>query len=483
MMSSVLSDILRALIYALMIAPGVTVMFVHSVIFFAGRRPKVRSDPASRAEGSKPSISIIVPVKDEPEHILIELVENLGSNLKEADVKYEVLVVSDDPPDTIAGVKSKVEETAVRVGLKDFQFIVRTEGPKGRAGALNYGVLKSRHDLVLILDADSRIMESTIPELVSCVESGHDVCVGRWVGYTYRKTKLSVSIAHSMKYVVDTLYRGRSNVGLMVFPLGTGTLYKREALARVGLWEPDVIQDDMYMGTKLHGANCSVGFAERAVIEVSVPSTLKAFTLQQGRWAYGAIETLRKGYVKHVLRKAGDGPLLVVEGLVFLLQYLPLAGLAFSLILVPALSAFLREDLMYLSPYVSTLFASMAFVYGMSLYKSIKELGLPRVRVLRSMGSIAAFSTSISPYILLHSLKALVNDHITYVVTPKGSKEHGLKGVRGVNGITSFTTYLIIVAAVNAFLSNYYTALWTLVFAAANIYVILNAERPAPLPC
>ncbi|MEM2022044.1 MAG: glycosyltransferase family 2 protein, partial [Zestosphaera sp.] len=473
--------VLRALIYALMIAPGVVVMFIHSVIFFAGRRFKARFNPASHAEESKPGVSIIVPVKDEPEHIIIELVENLGNNLKEAGVEYEVLVVSDDSPDAIAGVKSKAEETAMRVGLKDFRFVVRTEGPKGRAGALNYGVLKSRHDLVLILDADSRIRESTIPELVSCVESGHDVCVGKWVGYTYRKTKLGVSITHSMKYVVDALYRGRFNVGLMVFPLGTGTLYRREALVKVGLWEPDVIQDDMYMGTKLHGANCSVGFAEKAVIEVSVPSGFKAFTLQQSRWAYGAIETLRKGYVKHVLRKARRSSLLVVEGLIFLLQYLPLAGLAFSLLLVPVLSAFLHEDLMNLSPYILTLFVSMTFIYGTSLYKSIKELGLPRVRVLRSMGSIAAFSTSISPYILLHSLKALANNHITYVVTPKGSKERSLKGVRGVNGITLFTTYLITVTVVNLFLNNYYTALWTLVFAAANIYVILNAERPAPL--
>ncbi|MEM0014563.1 MAG: glycosyltransferase family 2 protein [Zestosphaera sp.] len=476
----ILVEALRALIYVLLIAPGVVIMFIHSIIFFTGRSPRAADPaPATHVGGSGHGVSIVIPVKNEPEHIIVELVENLGEGLKESSLDYEIIIISDDPPDSVAGVKRRCEDLALRLGLKDFRFIVRTEGPKGRAGALNYGVLNSAYDLLLFLDADSRLERTTIPELISCVESGYDACVGRWAGYTYRNTKLGLALLLSMKYVVDTLYRGRFNAGLMIFPLGTGTIYRKDALLKAGLWEPDVIQDDMYMGAKLHSMGYTIGFTEKAVVRVSVPSSLKAFIVQQCRWSYGAIETLRKGYVRHTLRRVAVKDLLkAVEGLVFFLQYLPLAGLALSLLLIPALSLILRDDIMNLNPYPLVIFGLTLFAYGLSIYKSIRELSLPRIRILRSMGSIAAFSTSISPYILHHSLKALLNNKIVYVVTPKGSREYNIGGP---SGMVLFSAYLTFMVVANLLLSNYYTSLWLLTFIVATAYTLLNAEKAPTL--
>lgn len=475
-----LTEVLRVLIYTLLIAPGVAVMFIHSVIFFAGRNHRT-ADKASttHAGNSAHGVSIVILVKNEPEHIIVELIENLGESLRESSLDYEVIIVSDDPPDIISDVKKRCEDLALRLGLKNFRFMVRTEGPKGRAGALNYGVINSSRDLLLFLDADSRIEETTIEELISCIESGYDACVGRWAGYTYRNTKLSLAIVLSMKYIVDTLYRGRSNVGLVIFPLGTGTIYKKEALMRVGLWEPDLIQDDMYMGTKLYGMGCRVGYTDKAVIRVSVPSSLKAFILQQCRWSYGAIETLKKGYAKYTLKRRGlkKEMLKTVESLVFFLQYLPLAGLALSLLVIPVFSLVLRNDVMNLGPHPLIVFGFMLFVYGLSIYKSIKETHLPRIRTLRSMGSIAAFSTSISPYILHHSLKALVNNKIPYVVTPKGSREYNIGGP---SEMALFSIYLTLMTLANLLSNNYYTSLWLLTFVAATIYTLVNAEKEVP---
>lgn len=480
MENSILVEVLRVSIYVLLIAPGIVVMFIHSIIFFIGRSHRaVDIKPTTRAGGSTHSISVVIPIKNEPEHIIVELVENLGESLKESSLDYEVIIVSDDPPDSISDIKKRCEDLASRFRLRNFRFVVRTEGPKGRAGALNYGVINSTRDLLLFLDADSRIEETTITELISCIESGYDACVGRWAGYTYRNTKLGLALILSMKYVVDTLYRGRSNAGLMIFPLGTGTIYKKDILQKVGLWEPDLIQDDMYMGTKLHGMGYSIGFTDKAVIRVSVPSSLKAFILQQCRWSYGAIETLRKGYTKYILKRKDlkKGLLRTVESLVFFLQYLPLAGLALSLLIIPVFSLVLRNDVMNLGLYPLAVFGVMLFVYGLSIYKSINETRLPKTRILRSMGSIAAFSTSISPYILHHSLKALVNNKILYVVTPKGSREYNIGGP---SEMVLFSMYLALMALANLLSNNYYTSLWLLVFVAATIYTLANAEKEVP---
>ncbi|MEM1665391.1 MAG: glycosyltransferase family 2 protein [Zestosphaera sp.] len=469
-----MNEIIRLLIYVFLIMPSILVMFIHSVMYFLGeenRKKEVRVSSSLINSG----VSVVVPVKNEPEHLILELIDNLSKSLSTLNREYEVLIICDDPPETGLELKRVSEEYASKLGLNNFKFVVRTEGPKGRAAALNYGVLNSRHDLILFLDADSRLHEDTIPKLISCIELGYDACVARWLGYTYRKTKLGVSLTYSMKYVVDTLYKSRHNLGLMVFPLGSGTLYKKDVLLKVGLWEFNVIQDDMYIGTKLYGMGHTVGYSDDALVEVSVPSNFRAFAVQQSRWAFGAVETLKKGYLRYIVKKSKDlGLLRLVEGAIFLLQYVPLAGLSLSLILVPILSILLRDDIMSMNIYFLTIFSIMTLIYGLSLYNSLKELKLPKLRILRIMGSIAAFTTSISPYILAHTIKAVFDDRISYVVTPKGEKEYVLGKDRN---LILFATYLSVVLAGNVILMNYFTSLWVGIFLSGIIYTLLKTEK------
>lgn len=470
-----MSEAIKLLIYVFLITPSIVVMFTHSIIYFLGRGKRKKKE--TRVSGHLNSgVSVIVPVKNEPEHIILELIDNLSKNLSVLDHEHEVLIICDDPLETAVRLKKASEEYASKLGLSNLKFVIRTEGPKGRVAALNYGVLNSRYDLILFLDADSRLHEDTIPKLISCIESGYDACVARWSGYSYAGTKLGVSLTYSMKYVVDTLYKGRHNLDLMVFPLGTGTLYRKETLLKVGLWDSNVIQDDMYIGTKLHGAGYSIGYSDDALVEVSVPSNFKAFTVQQSRWAFGAIETLKKGYLRYVVKRGKDlGLLRLIEGAVFLLQYTPLAGLSLSLILVPILSILLHNDIMNMNIYLLTTFSVMTLIYGLSLYYSLNELELPRLRILRSMGSIAAFTISISPYVLVHTIKAILDDRISYVVTPKGEKERALRKDKS---LALFAAYLSATLAGNVILGNYFTSLWVGVFLAGVIYTLLRTEKP-----
>jgi len=468
-------EVIRSLIYVFLIMPSVVIMFVHSIIYFLGERKIIGSGACVGTGSLNSGVSVIVPIKNEPEHIVIELIENLSKSLGRLGNDYEVLIVCDDPPEVALRLKKASEEQALRLGLKNFRFVIRTEGPKGRVTALNYGVLNSRYDLILFLDADSRIREDTIPKLISCIESGCDACVARWVGYSYRKTKLGVSLTYSMKYVVDTLYKGRHNLGFMIFPLGTGTMYRKDVLLKVSLWERNVIQDDMYMGTKLYGEGYLIGYSDEALVEVSVPSSFKAFIVQQTRWAFGAIETLKKGYLKYVVKRSRDlGLLRLIEGALFLLQYTPLAGLSLSLILVPVLSILLHDDLMRMNIYFLAAFSIMTVTYGLSIYESLEKLKLPKLRVLRSMGSIAAFTISISPYILIHTIKALLNNRISYVVTPKGEKEY-MNG-KDMN-LVLFAIYLSASLLGNLITGNYFTSMWVGVFLAGIFYTFLKAEK------
>ncbi len=460
--------------YALVFGPGIAIMLTHSLIYFISRMKydRFKKINVNMNREKINGLTILVPVKGEPEEVILELTENIASAVKELSVNYEVIVVSDDPYDKIFNVKEKVEELAKKLGLKNFSFIIRTEGAKGRSGALSWGVLKARYGAVLIIDVDTKLEVGTLDRVVKCLELGYDACVCRWVGYTYRKTKLGIVLSKSMKYVVDVLYDGRSRLGLPIYPLGSGTAFKKETLLKVGLWDPNVVQDDMYIGTKLFKVGAKIAFLNDALIKVSVPSSFNAFRIQQSRWAYGAMEALRKGYKNIINSKYSIRTKL--ELILFLCQYMPLTTIALSIFIIPLITITLGTDILKPDLLTTPFFTIPLTLYGFSMYSSIKDLGDSRLRTLRSLGSAAAFTVAISFTTFIYTLMGLITNKFKYIVTPKGSKE---------NVKSNFTfeliilTYLMIVWSISMFYGYIYTGLWLLVLALCFLYTIVNAEK------
>ncbi|MEM2040265.1 MAG: hypothetical protein QXN79_07240, partial [Zestosphaera sp.] len=68
-----MNEIIRLLIYVFLIMPSILVMFIHSVMYFLGeenRKKEVRVSSSLLNSG----VSVVVPVKNEPEHLILELI-------------------------------------------------------------------------------------------------------------------------------------------------------------------------------------------------------------------------------------------------------------------------------------------------------------------------------------------------------------------------------------------------------------------------
>lgn len=465
-------DSVQAVIVVLLLAPPILVALLHSIMYFKGTVAKSSLADSIADRLSESMVSVIVPIKNEPEDLVLEMVNHLAQLKGELGAKHEVLIVSDDLPDDVKETKAKAETIAKAAGL-NLKFLIRTEGKKGRAAALNWVARKAEGEILIILDVDTRPSPNYLKKLVRCVESGYAACVGRWEGYWLYKTKLSYALAKSMKYIVDTLYRGRSAMGLFIFPLGSGTAFSKRALQVVGMWDEDVIQDDMRIGTKLMSKGFQVGYVDDTTLKVLVPSTFKAFRLQQARWSYGAAETIRKSLSNII--KAPIRFIVKIESLLFLMQYLPAGVLALSAILVPALSVVLNKDVMFMPLFVGVFFVCAMGIYAYSFYRSLRETGLSRRVAIRVLGSSTAFTIAISPVILVYSIIGIIKRAHHYKVTPKGSLERAMKG-KFLPEIM-FLLYLIIACIANVLLSKYFTAMWLTLFILPTAYAIINAEK------
>ncbi len=468
------SSVAQVVVFATLLLPPVIMGLIHAILYFQGRREGKDSQALNVAGGggNLSRVTIVVPVKDEPESLVLGMINHLAQLRSELRGDYEVVFVCDDPPEKAAPVKKNAEKLAQDLNL-NVRFLVRTEGRKGRAAALNWVVQKFAGDVVIILDVDTRPQPGYLVSLVKCVREGNAACVGRWEGYWMTSTKLARAVGLSMKYLVDTLYRGRASKGFFIFPLGSGTAFDRNALVKVGLWDEGIVQDDMHIGTKLMWKGYRVGFVDSVTLKVLVPSRYEALKLQQARWSYGAMETLKNGW-RRILHS--PYPLLKkVEATLFLMQYVPHALLALSGIVIPALALLLRQDIMLLGVVPATSLLVLIGLYGYSFYSSLKETYLPKSLIIRIMGASSSFTVSLSLIVLAYTIIGLLRNQYSYRVTPKGESESVLSGRYLEEKI--FLAYVVGMMILNTILGNYVTGLWLLMFIAPLIYTLTNAER------
>ncbi len=483
------SDVLIAQVLTYVLLLPMTLLMIQQSIYYLKGRGRRLDPPKAPAEGLK--TAIVVPIKGEPEDIVLGMVEWLATVVGDEVRGSTLFIVSDDDPDSEEAIslKRRAEELGSRLGLET-HFIIRDKEEvkrrKGRVGALDYALfeLTKGYDIMLVLDVDSRPEPGYISGLLRCIASGADACVGRWEGYweERKSTRIAVSTGKAMRFIVDSIYKGRRVLNYLIFPLGSGTAFKRDALLEVGGWDIGIIQDDMHIGAKLLGAGKRIEYFDDRRVLVLVPASYSALRTQQARWAYGAIEVMVKS-----LKQLWNAPYSLskrVEAITFLSQYVPQAIAFLASILIPLMAALERVDLMLLHPaYAAFLIAGMG-VYGWCVYDSLTRAGVSKVRAVKILGTSSAITAALSPTVMANTLLAALKQSAKYKITPKGSAEKPEAGINVLKKMwveALYAVVLIVLAASNLVMGNVFTTMWAALFAAGLAYVLGVAWRPVRL--
>ncbi len=392
------------------------------ILFKASRACKHRGRPASDKCGGC-TLEIVIPIKNEPVSVVKDTVLKNLQAFNAAGCLKRVLILSDDDPGYAETLKREIGESSL---LK----VVRRDNPQGgRTGALDDAFASSSSDYVLVLDVDGVVRSGALEGL--CRElGGADAYVIPWRGYFYEKTRVAEAAAFSVNLGSALLYRLRWLAGFFVFPLGSGTAYKRSAILTVGGWGGNVIQDDIWMGVKLSTSGYRTALLEGGSVEVLVPSRLHTLRKQQSRWAYGTSEVLSKSLPR--LLKASLPWSVKLEMIAYMMQ--PMQTL-------PAFTAFALAPLIALlhvaGDPVTTQIANLLIlvaplavlnaVYGYMMFKlapEVYENGLKYYMV--NLGRFAAILAVLSPHLSISALRGLLRTGFKWEVTPKGEKEKAM---------------------------------------------------------
>lgn len=276
----------------------ITLAKVHElseVLFGRGLRRLIAVPGVAREPGSLPKVSIHMPAYREQPDMVVETLNSLAA-LDYPD--YEVVVIVNNTPEAYysAPVAARCRELGERFKFLD----ITCSGFK--AGALNVALQHTAPDasVIAVIDADYVVDRDWLKDLVPAFDDPQVALVQ--APQDHRDGERS-----PLKTLMNSEYAGFFDIGMVqrnednaIIAHGTMLMVRRSALEQVGGWGTDTICEDTELGLRLFEAGYQAHYTNRRYGWGMLPDTFKAFKTQRFRWAYGAMQIIRKHWA-HML--------------------------------------------------------------------------------------------------------------------------------------------------------------------------------------
>lgn len=263
-------------VFGIAIIPGFMNSFIV-VSLMLDRRP-LRKEIAIY-----PGVSILIAAYNE-----VQSIEDTLTSIARQEYRGEiqVVVIDDGSQDDTAHLVRSLQQQYAWLTL------LVLEKNAGKAHALNQGLKRAEHDLVITVDADCylhRVALQTLVERYLSDPPNTRAVAGKILvrnsrdNWLTRAQEWDYFLGISSTKRVQSLYQGT------LVAQGAFSIYHREALLEVGGW-PECVGEDIVLTWALLKAGYRVGHCEEACVFTNAPVTLKQFVRQRQRWARGMME-------------------------------------------------------------------------------------------------------------------------------------------------------------------------------------------------
>jgi exo-beta-1,3-glucanase (GH17 family)/cellulose synthase/poly-beta-1,6-N-acetylglucosamine synthase-like glycosyltransferase len=404
------------------------------------QRRRVLSPPLA-APDSWPKVSIHVPVYSEPAAMLIETLNALA-RLDYPD--YEVLVVDNNTPEE--NDWKPIEAHCSSLGPR-FRFFHVKPLAGFKAGALNYALQRTEAStaVVAVIDSDYKVEPHWLRDLVPAFADPQVAIVQ--APQDYRDHDES-----AFKAMCYAEYRGFFHIGMItrnernaIIQHGTMTLVQRDALEKYGGWAEWCITEDAELGLRLFENGYQAQYLPRSYGRGLMPDTFIDYKQQRFRWAYGAMQILRRHATALFSRTT---QLTAGQRYHFIAGWLP--WLADGLNLVVNIAAIGWSIAMIWAPHRIDPPLVMFSVLPLALFtfKLVKLAHLYVSRVganIRQTIAAALAGLALSHTIGVAIIKGVITRNEPFFRTPKGTRPHAL--ARALADATQESTILIALLA------------------------------------
>ena len=245
--------------------------------------------PVEADDAYRPKVSIHVPCYNEPPEMVKQTLDALA-NLDYPD--FEVLIIDNNTKDP--AVWEPVRDYCATLGPRfKFFHVAPLAGFKG--GALNYLIPHTAPDaeVIAVIDSDYCVDRNWLKHMVphfadpkiAIVQSPQD----------YRDQNES-----KFKKLCYSEYKGFFHIGMVtrndrdaIIQHGTMTMTRRSVLEELG-WADWCICEDAELGLRVFEKGYSAAYSHNSYGKGLMPDTFIDFKKQRFRWAYGAIQIIKR---------------------------------------------------------------------------------------------------------------------------------------------------------------------------------------------
>lgn len=248
----------------------------------------LRPDARRTTPAQWPAITVLVAAYNEAERI--------GATLHSlAALTYpgalQVIVIDDGSSDETSRI---VEGARAQFGGAKALELMAPGANAGKARALNRGLAKAAHDLIVTIDADTLLQPNSLVAMVEHLTASPPrtaaiagtIFVGNHAENWVTKVQ-QWDYFHGIAAVkrMQGMYDGT------LVAQGAFSIYHKAPLLEAGGW-PDSVGEDIVLTWALLRADYKIGHADDAIAWTHAPATLKGLAYQRKRWARGMIEAL-----------------------------------------------------------------------------------------------------------------------------------------------------------------------------------------------
>jgi len=414
---------------------------------WVSRRRRLFTPAAKGCDSSNylPKVSIHVPAYNEPPDMLKSTLDCLA-RLDYPD--FEVLVIDNNTSDP--QIWQPVENHCRSLGRR-FRFFHVNPLKGFKAGALNFAMGKMAADaeIIAVIDSDYQVKSSWLRELVPYFARQE-------IGFVQAPQDYRDNSENTFKSMCYAEYQGFFHIGMVtrndrnaIIEHGTMTMVRASILRQVGGWAEWCITEDAELGLRIFEHGYEGAYVEESYGRGLMPDTYIDYKKQRYRWAYGAIQILKRH--RHALLGKSSERLSLGQRYHFLAGWLP--WIADSINLFYTVGAILWSILMIADPkHVDpplTLFMIPPMVLFSFKVAKLIHLYRSRMRTTRRQTASAALAgIALSHTIAKAVLAGFFTSNKPFLRTPKCKNRPVLVQAIAASLEETFLTLLLWITAV-----------------------------------
>ncbi len=257
----------------------------------AGRAPQRLIQPTTvPRHDAPPKVSIHIPACREQPAVLQACLDSVAA-LDYPD--FEVLVIVNNTPDET--LWKPIQAHCRSLGAR-FRFINLPQVDGFKAGALNAALDRTHPDaqVIAVVDADYCVRRDWLRDLVPLFQDDAVALVQAPQDHTDHRTNAAqrmMNCEYAGFFDIGMVHRNEANA---IIAHGTMLLLRKDALVGNGAWATDTIVEDTELGLRLLADGGVAHYTTRRYGQGILPDDAAAYAAQRQRWAYGAMQILRK---------------------------------------------------------------------------------------------------------------------------------------------------------------------------------------------